>query len=93
MVATSRAVLSYREARVELANIRDRFLEEADAPIVYFGAHRRPEAAIVPIAVVEQLLSRLDDAEIAELVRERRSMDEEPLADVAARFGVDLDAL
>lgn len=93
MAATSNAVLSYREARDELAHIRDRFRDEENAPIVYFGAHRRPEAAIVPIAVVEQLLSRLDDAEIAEIVRERRSMEEEPLVDIAARFGVDLDAL
>lgn len=93
MSVTAPVVLSYREARDELAHIRDRFRDEADASIVYFGAHRRPEAAIVPISVVEQLLTRLDDAEIAEIVRERRAMDEEPLADVAARFGIDLNSL
>ena len=36
---------------------------------------------------------RADDAEIARIVRERRSLDEVPLADVAERFGVDLNEI
>lgn len=93
MPATRPAVLSFREARNELGHTLDRFREGADAEIVYFGSHRRAEAAIVSIEVVDQLISRLDDAEIAEIVRERRDMAEVPLSDVAARFGVDLDKL
>ncbi len=41
----------------------------------------------------DQLLARLDDAEVAQLVRERRDLPEESLADVARRFGIDLDSL
>lgn len=93
MPATRPAVLSFREARSELGHTLDRFREGTDAEIVYFGSHRRAEAAIVSIEVVDQLISRLDDAEIAAIVRERRDMAEVPLSDVAARFGVDLDKL
>lgn len=93
MPVTRPAVLSFREARDELGHTLDRFREGGVADIVYFGSHRRAEAAIVSIDVVEQLISRLDDAEIAEIVRERRDMTEVPLSDVAARFGVDLDSL
>ena len=39
------------------------------------------------------LFARIDDEEIAEIVRERRDMASEPLADVASRFGVDLATL
>jgi hypothetical protein len=90
---TSRAVpvLSFREARDELGRAVGRFREDANAEILVFGSHRRAEAAIVPIAVVDQLLSRLDDEEIAALVRERWDMESESLSDVAARFGVVLD--
>ncbi|WP_148060110.1 hypothetical protein [Rathayibacter sp. PhB152] len=38
-----------------------------------------------------RFLSRLDDEEIAAVVRQRVGMESESLADVAARFGVVLD--
>lgn len=38
-------------------------------------------------------LAALEDQEIAAILHERRNMDAEPLRDVAARFGVDLNAL
>ncbi len=55
----------------------------------------------VPVdAIVASLTRRLaadrdgaDDAEIARTVRERRSLDEVPLADIAERFGVDLNEI
>lgn len=40
----------------------------------------------------DQTLARLD-AEIAQIVRERRDLPEESLADVASRFGIKLDSL
>lgn len=86
-------VLSFREAREKLGSTVERFRQDEDAEILVFGSHRRPEAAVVPIALVDTLLSRLDDEEIAEIVRERRDMDSEPLTDVADRFGIDLAAL
>lgn len=93
MPALRTPVLSFREARDKLGSTVERFRHDEDAEILVFGSHRRPEAAVVPIALVDRLLSRIDDEEIAEIVRERRDMDSEPLADVAARFGVDLEAL
>ncbi|PPF91314.1 hypothetical protein C5C03_00370 [Clavibacter michiganensis] len=85
-------VLSFREARSQLGNTVDRFRREENPEIVVFGSHRRAEAAIVPFALVDQLLSRVDDEEIAAIVRERRTMESEPLSDLAARFGIALDA-
>lgn len=38
-------------------------------------------------------LVALEDQEIAAILHERRNTDTEPLTDVAARFGVDLNAL
>lgn len=76
-----------------MASAVDRFRNDDNAEILVFGSHRKAEAAIVPFAIVDQLLSRLDDEEIAAIVRERHTMESEPLADVASRFGIDLDAL
>lgn len=41
--------------------------------------------------VVEDLIETIDDREVESIVRERADMREAPLADVADRFGVDLD--
>lgn len=86
-------VRSFREARVELGRTVERFRQDENAEILVFGSHRRAEAAIVPYALIDQLLSRVDDEEIAMLVHERRSLESEPLSAVAARFGVELDQL
>jgi len=40
-----------------------------------FGAHRRPEAAVIPFALMEQLLPILDDLSIAAEVEERLKED------------------
>lgn len=87
------AVLSFREARDQLAHALDTYRSGMEPEILVFGSHRKAEAAVVPYALVEQLLSRIDDEEIAAIVRERRVMESEPLSDVAARFGVDLNTL
>lgn len=91
-MSTPAPVLSFREARDQLGRAVDSFRHD-NPEILVFGSHRKPEAAVVPFELVDQLLSRVDDEEIAAIVRERRTMDREPLADVASRFGVDLDAL
>lgn len=88
-MTSRRPVLSYREARDRLAHALDTYRNGAEPEILVFGSHRKPEAAVVPYALLERLLSRVDDEEIAAIVRERRSMESEPLSDVAARFGVD----
>jgi len=41
--------------------------------------------------VVEDLIESIDDREVQSIVRERAGMREVPLAEVADRFGVDLD--
>ena len=41
--------------------------------------------------VVEDLIESIDDREVESVVRERAGMREVPLADVADRFGADLD--
>lgn len=70
-------VLSTREAREHLSD----FLREAresgvGAPVHFYGAHRKPEAAIMPAALATELLDLMDDAVIAEEVRRRTESDE-----------------
>ena len=43
--------------------------------------------------VLEELVEAIDDREVERVVRERDGMSGEPLEDVAARFGVDVDEL
>ena len=43
--------------------------------------------------VLEELVEEIDDREVERVVRERDGMSSEPLEDLAARFGVDLDDL
>ena len=43
--------------------------------------------------VLEELVEAIDDREVERVVRERDGMGGEPLEDLAARFGVDLDDL
>ncbi|MDQ1176678.1 hypothetical protein [Microbacterium sp. SORGH_AS_0421] len=87
------SVLSFREARGQLGHALDTYRHGANPEILVFGSHRKAEAAVVPYALVDRLLSRVDDEEIAAIVRERRAMASEPLSTVAARFGIDLDAV
>jgi len=62
-------------------------------PIV-FGAHRKPEAVMIPFELYASLLPLIEDLEIAQIVRERTAAGPAtPLADTAAKLGIDLDAL
>jgi antitoxin StbD len=84
-------VLPSGEARTALPEALRRFRVEglAAEPIV-FGAHRKPEAVVIPFELYARLLPVIEDLEIAQLVRERAAAGVSvPLADVAAAVGLD----
>ena len=71
------------DARRELPSVLKRFREDGiKARPLVFGAHRKPEAAVIPFELYERIAGIIEDHEIAELVRERsaegpaESMDE-----------------
>lgn len=85
------------EARTRLpAHVR-RFREQGlDAEPVVFGDRRQPDAALLPYEMFELLLDVAEDIAIAERIRERDATDDgkrTTLADAAAEFGIDLEAL
>lgn len=95
-IANSFSVLPSRELRSELPKALARFRHEGlTAQPVVFGAHRKPEAVVIPFELYASLLPVIEDLEIAALVRERVAEEgpDIPLADVAARFGIDIAAL
>lgn len=64
------------------------FRRRSGKPLI-FGAQRKPEAAIIPFELYQQIIPLLEDLEIAQVARERIAEGEsEPLADVAARLGL-----
>lgn len=88
-------VLPSREIRTELPKALERFRHEGigAAPIV-FGAHRRPEAVVIPFELYAALLPLIEDLEIAQVVRERTAAGPAtPLHETAAKLGIDLDAM
>jgi antitoxin StbD len=85
------------EARTRLpAHVR-RFREQGlDAEPVVFGDRRQPDAALLPYEMFELLLDVAEDIAIAERIRERDATDvgkRTTLANAAAEFGIDLEAL
>lgn len=93
--AASFTVLPSREIRTELPKALERFRSEGIAaqPVV-FGAHRRPEAVVIPFELYDRLLPIIEDLEIAQLVRERTAAGPAtPLVDTAEKLGVDLSTL
>lgn len=89
--------ISTTEARDQLTKTVKRFREEgATAQPVVFGSHRKPEAVVVPYAAYEALRELAEELAVAHELRERDARDtgtRRSLADVAERFGVDLDDL
>ncbi len=70
-------VLTTTEARESAPELARRFREQGiDSEIVYFGPHRRPDAAIVPAALLEALGPYLEDLIVAERVRARLAADD-----------------
>jgi hypothetical protein len=87
--------LPSREARTELPKTLKRFRREGIAaePLV-FGAHRKPEAVIIPFELYASLLPLIEDLEIAQIARNRAaSGPATPLQETAAKLGVDLDSI
>lgn len=67
-------VRTSREAREELGATLARFqVEGAMAEPVIFGAHRKPQAAVIPFELYERLESILEDLELAETLASRMS--------------------
>lgn len=94
-IASSFSVLPSREIRTELPKALERFRQDgiAAAPIV-FGAHRKPEAVVIPFELYASLLPLIEDLEIAQIVRERTAAGPAtPLDETAAKLGIDLATL
>ncbi|HET8778783.1 MAG TPA: hypothetical protein VFM66_01830 [Agromyces sp.] len=87
-------VLPSSDARKALPAALARFREfgVAAEPVV-FGAHRKPEAVVIPFDLYAELLPVIEDLEIAHQVRERAAAgDAMPLADIASSIGLDPDS-
>ena len=70
--------------------------EGIEAAPVVFGDRRRPDAVLLPYETFVLLLDVAEDLVIAERIRERAASDNgrrTSLGEVAAEFGIDLDAL
>lgn len=94
-IASAFSVLPSREIRAELPKALERFRHEgiSAAPIV-FGAHRKPEAVVIPFELYASLLPLIEDLEIAQIVRQRTAAGPAtPLEDTAAKLGIDLGSL
>lgn len=85
------------EARKGLPGHVRRFREQGlDAEPVILGDRRQPDAALLPYEMFELLLDVAEDIAIAQRIRERDATDDgqrTTLADAAAEFGIDLEAL
>lgn len=77
-------VLGTAEAREQLSQLLDRFRREGeDAEPMLFGAHRKAEAVVVPLAVWERL----------QLMEEQGRLAAAPhVAEIVRRAGEDTDA-
>ncbi len=84
-------VLPSRQAREQFPSALKRFREEgASAEPLIFGAHREPEAVVIPFALYSELLPAIEELEIARIVRERSASGKSlPLSDLATQLGLD----
>jgi hypothetical protein len=85
-------VMATSDLRKELPRIAARCRAEgAEAGIVYFGAYRHADAAIVPAALLDALIPYLEDIAIASRVRDRLATAsvELGLAELDVRLGFD----
>ncbi|KDA05211.1 hypothetical protein DC31_02105 [Microbacterium sp. CH12i] len=85
-------VLTSTEARIALPGLGEQIEREglSFSPVV-FGSHRKPVGAIIPVALLDQLESILEDIAIAPLIEERIAAGEgdATVADIAANLGLD----
>jgi len=83
-------ILPSREARTEIPKALRRFRSEGPtADLVIFGAHRRPEAVVIPFELYRSLLPAIEEIEIAAIVRGRQGESARPLAELAGELGLD----
>lgn len=67
-------VRTSREAREEIGATLARFqIEGAGAEPLVFGAHRKPQAAVIPFELYERLEAILEDLELAQKLASRIS--------------------
>ncbi len=82
-----------REARASLPAVARSFGERGIAAGVYYlGAHRKPEAVLVPVDLFDALKSQAEDLIIAARVSERDAMGDErryTLEQLTDRLGFD----
>lgn len=79
-----------REAREELGHVVGRFRSQDATPLI-FGAHRKPEAVVIPYSLYREIIPLLEDIEIARVARERISAGgATPIDDLADSVGIDL---
>jgi hypothetical protein len=91
---TPRHVLTVTEAREAAPRLAREFRDKGIAGgVVFFGSHRRPDAAIVPGELLEVLEPFLEDLVIAQRVRVRAAEGSEALslAELDAAVGFDTD--
>ncbi|WP_147440448.1 hypothetical protein [Mycetocola tolaasinivorans] len=88
---TTPLVFASKDAGEELAQVLKRFRAEGiSAEPLIFGAHRKPEAVVIPYELYVALLPAIEDVEIAALVRQREGAGQaQPLSDIAAGLGLD----
>jgi len=80
------------DARRELSTVLKRFRKDGiTAEPLVFGAHRKPEAAVIPYGLYERIARIIEDREIADLVRDRISQgDPMPMDELFEEFDVEL---
>ncbi|SDQ08840.1 hypothetical protein SAMN04489738_0163 [Pseudarthrobacter chlorophenolicus] len=88
---TIASVETVTQARSGLPGHLRAFREEGVlAEPALIGGHRKPEAALIPIEMYEQLLPQIDEirmrAEVTHRIATNRSM---PLADLVSELGLD----
>ncbi len=70
---------SYSASVSELKRNPSRLLEEADGESVVILNHNKPTAYLVPAAMYEEVMERLEDLEWAEVIQERMSQKAEAI--------------
>lgn len=89
-------IMTAADARKELASITERFRNEgAEAKPVFFGSHRKPEAVLLSIQRYEEMMSKIEDIYLAELIRERlkQPVNEVSFEEVLKQLGITREEL
>lgn len=83
-------VMPVSEARREFSTILKGFTDETQSEPVYIGAHRKPEAVLVPVSIWEYMLDLIDDIAIAKIIEERKDgpFIETTLEELAKEIGL-----